>query len=153
MTRTLVLGLGNDLLADDAAGVLAARCLRETLDGVADVIESAESGVPLLEHVIDYDRLVIVDSICTGQYPPGTILKIAPSELKPIHTPSPHHAGLAELMVLAREMNLKFPHDIAIFAIEVKDPYTIDGPMTGSVLEAIPCVVKKVTEWVVKTER
>ncbi len=44
-TRTLVLGLGNDILADDAIGLLAVRALRPSLDDSVDVQETSVHGV------------------------------------------------------------------------------------------------------------
>ena len=69
--RTLVLGLGNEYAGDDAIGVLAVRALRGELAKGADVVESAASGLALLEVFAGYDRAVIADSIRTGPQPGG----------------------------------------------------------------------------------
>ena len=55
-TRTLVLGLGNDILADDAVGLLAARALRPSLDDSVDVLETSVHGVALIDLLIAEDR-------------------------------------------------------------------------------------------------
>lgn len=142
--RPLVLGLGNDLLADDAVGILAARELKEQLGAQADVIESSLSGLALLDLLIGYRRAVIIDAICTGRAAPGTITRMSQADLSPVLAPTPHFAGLPELFALARRLKLDFPQDLVIFAVEVEDPLTVGGPMTPAVWRALPELVAQV---------
>jgi len=144
--KTVVIGLGNDLLGDDAVGVLVARSLQERLRGKADVIETAIHGIALLDLFIGYQHAVLVDAIQTGKYPPGKVLEIDPDDLRPVQAPSPHYAGLPEMLALARQYDLDFPKDFRIFAIEVADPYTIGGQMTPAVLAVIPEVCDRVCQ-------
>ncbi len=141
--KVLVLGLGNDLMADDAVGLLASRRLRTMLDGRADVRESSLHGLALLESFLDYDCAVIIDAMQTGRYPPGTIVELGPDDLRPIDVPSPHFAGLPELMELARALELSFPSRIRILAVEVLDTIGVGGPMTAAVREAIAEVCER----------
>jgi len=142
--KTLVLGLGNDILADDAVGILAARALKADLAGIADVVETAEHGVALLDYFLGYDRAVLIDAIQTGEHAPGTILDIDPNSLSAVYAPSPHYAGLPELIALAREMQLDFPRQFRIFAVEVADARTLGGPMTPAVRRAVPALCARV---------
>ena len=91
--RTLVLGLGNEYAGDDAVGVLAVRALRAELTGGADVVESAASGLALLEVFAGYDRAVIADSIRTGRSPAGTIIEPRLADLGRATAASLHQAG------------------------------------------------------------
>jgi hypothetical protein len=68
-TRTLVLGLGNDILADDAIGLLAVRALRPSLDDAVDVEETSVHGVALLDLLTGYDHAVLIDAVRTGTTP------------------------------------------------------------------------------------
>lgn len=90
--KTLLLGLGNDLITDDGAGIVAVRELREKLKGLADVDieESSMSGMALLELFLDYDRAIILDAVHTTRHPPGTILEWVPEDLGRVISPSPH---------------------------------------------------------------
>jgi hydrogenase maturation protease len=135
--KTLVLGLGNDILADDAVGVLAARALAGRLDATVDVKETAEHGIALLDHLLGYERVILLDAIQTGSNEPGTILEIDPDSLSAVYAPSPHYAGLPELLAIARQLKLDFPSHFRIFAVEVADPLTIGGEMTPAVRAAI----------------
>lgn len=136
--KTIIVGLGNDLIADDAVGVLAARALQAELAGRADVVETALHGLALLDIFLGYDRAILLDAIQTGRRPPGAVIEIKASELDPVIAPSPHFAGLPEMLALAHQLQLEFPKEFRIFAVEVVDPRTLGGPMTPAVRDAIP---------------
>lgn len=142
--KTLVLGLGNELLGDDGIGIWAARSLREMVGKQADVVECSLSGLSLLDQLIGYERAIIIDAIKTDQAPPGTIYELSPEDLDPVIAPSPHYSGLPEMFALAREMELDFPKEFQIFAIEVEDPYTIGGKLSTSSQNAIDEVARKI---------
>lgn len=142
--KTLVLGLGNELLSDDAVGILAARKLKEDCCGQAEVIESGMSGLALLELFVGYEKAIIIDAVQTGKNAPGTIYELKPSDLGNVFAPSPHYTGLPELLALAKELKLDFPKEIRIFALEVGDPYTIGGGLTGPVASAFGNLIAKV---------
>ncbi|MHB9025303.1 MAG: hydrogenase maturation protease [Armatimonadota bacterium] len=149
--KILVLGLGNELISDDGAGLLAARALCPELQGQAEVIECSLSGLALLEVLMDYDRAIILDATATGKHPPGTIIELFPGDLGIVISPSPHYAGLPEMLALAKQLNVDFPGEIAIFALEVADPYTIGGGLSEKVQEALPhlcaLVRERVHQW------
>jgi len=145
--KILVLGLGNDLLGDDAAGLLAARALKELLDlEQAEVIESSLSGIALLDHFIGYQKAVIIDAIQTGKNPPGSIIELQPEDLSEVAAPSPHYAGLPEMLALAKQLSLAFPAEIKIFALEVVDPHTIGGAVSEVVAKALPDLIERTGE-------
>lgn len=148
--KTLILGLGNELLSDDAIGVLAARALKERLQDRADVIESALSGMALLDLLIGYERAIIIDAVQTRRAPPGTIYELSPADLGAVLAPSPHYAGLPELIAAAQALELDFPQEIKIFAIEVEDPYIIGGQLSPAVARALPELVQRVEEQIAR---
>ncbi|MGZ4233589.1 MAG: hydrogenase maturation protease [Solirubrobacteraceae bacterium] len=149
--RTLVLGLGNDLAADDAVGVLVARAVRERVAGAADVVESSASGMALLEAFAGYDRAVVVDSIRTGRNAPGTITELGLDEVGRVVAPSLHHTGLPEMAVVAERLGLGFPLETRVLAVEVLDPFTLGGavssPVAGAVDELARRVCAQVDRW------
>ena len=99
---TLVLGLGNELAADDAVGLLVARAVRERIADAADVVESSASGMALIEIFDGYDRAIVVDSIRTGRSPPGTITELGLEQIGRVVAPSLHQAGLPEMAAVVR---------------------------------------------------
>jgi hydrogenase maturation protease len=150
--RALVVGLGNDLLADDAVGVLAARTLETRLAGKADVVATALHGVALLEVFLGYERAIVIDAIQTGEHAPGTVVEIDTATLRPTASPSPHYVGLPEMLGLAEQLGLEFPKAVRVFAVEVVDTCTIGGEMTAEVQSAIAEVCQRVERAVAEFE-
>ncbi|MFN4217830.1 MAG: hydrogenase maturation protease [Candidatus Bipolaricaulia bacterium] len=146
MMKALILGLGNELLGDDAVGILAARTLKERLKDKADVVESSLSGMALLDLFIGYERAIIIDAVKTGRTPPGTIYELSPADLGAVLAPSPHYAGLPELIATAQALHLDFPKEIKIFALEVEDLYTIGGKLSPAVARAVGELVQRVEQ-------
>jgi hydrogenase maturation protease len=142
--KTLVLGLGNEILADDGVGILAARALNEEFSGQAEIVESSLSGLALLDLFIGFDRAIIIDAIKTERYEPGSLFELSPEELGEVIAPSPHYCGLPELLSLAKEMDLEFPKEIKIYALEVEDPYTVGGALTLSARDGLKKMIEKV---------
>jgi hydrogenase maturation protease len=136
--KILVLGLGNDLLADDAIGHLAVAELAPRLAGRADVEATALHGLALLDVLAGYDAAVVLDAACTGAHPVGEVREIDPASLARIESPSPHFAGFPEMLDLAERLGLHFPRKLRILAVEVLDPFTIGGAMTPAVRGALP---------------
>jgi hydrogenase maturation protease len=167
---TRVLCLGNDLVADDALGVIAARWLCRRLAGVGvplppgpapdpaatvrafrhpragtvEVVETALSGMYLLEAVVGADRLIVVDTVVTGASPPGSVRVLAERDFTGPPGGSPHYVGLFEALELARGLGLPVPADVVVVAVEAEDYLTVGGRMTASVGAAVPGVVEKV---------
>jgi hydrogenase maturation protease len=165
-----VLCLGNDLIADDAVGIVAARELARRLAaagapapagpafdaaatarafdlpsaGRVEVLETALTGMYLLEAVVGASRLVVVDSVLSGTAEPGTVLDLAEADLDVPRGGSPHYIGLLEALDLARALGLAVPSEVAIVAIEVGDATTVGGAMTAPVAAAVPLVVERV---------
>ena len=135
--RTLVLGLGNEHAGDDGVGVLAVRPLKGELAGDADVVESAASGLALIEVLAGYDRALIVDSIRTGRAPPGTITELALAEVGTVAAPSLHQAGIPELAAVARRLGLGFPAQTRVLAVEIAEPPTFGAGLSQPVAAAL----------------
>ena len=151
--KPLVIGLGNDLMGDDAIGILAARSLKGQVSQKADVVESALHGAALLDIFIGYRQAIIIDAIHTGTCLPGSILDIDPATLGTVVSPSPHFSGLPELQTIAAELGLDFPKEVRIAAVEVTGSFEIGAPMTPAVAEALGPLVERVKQILADWER
>ena len=167
---TRVLCLGNELISDDAVGIVAASWLFRRLAvagtpvppgpsldpamtvrafelprvGPVEVVETALTGMYLLEAVVGASRLIVVDTVVTGATDPGTVLELKESDLAGPRGGSPHYIGLLETLDLARALGLEVPADVVIVAVEAGDCMTVGGEMTAPVRAAVPVVVDSV---------
>ena len=146
--KTLVLGLGNDILTDDAIGILVAREVRWRAAHLAnvDVRETMEMGLALLDFIVDYESLILIDSIQTGQAAPGHIHEITQQQLGLLPGSTPHFLGVAETLELGRRLGLAMPSRIKIFAVEVADPFTFSTEMSSALQQILPIAAEKVLE-------
>src|ERR1035438_4978409 len=71
-TSTRVLGLGNDILADDALGLLVARQVAARFGNQVEVVSSSQTGFHVMDELLGVSRLLVVDCIRTGAARPGT---------------------------------------------------------------------------------
>ncbi len=149
---TVVLCLGNDLLADDGIGILAAERLERDLPDTVKVVATAQSGLALLDHLIGYDRAIIVDAIHTGNQPAGKICRLSPDDLKFAYAPSPHYAGLPEMFAIADKLAITFPSRVDVLAVEVTDTETIGGTVSTQVMASLDSLVEEV-ESILKSDR
>jgi hydrogenase maturation protease len=134
----VLLGLGNEILTDDAIGLRIARIAAERLANVPGitVLGSSEMGLALLDLVVGFHTLVVVDAIVTGQARPGFVHELDGGELKSVPAVSPHFLGIGEMLALGQTLGLAVPERVKIFAVEVADPYTLGEKMTPE-LEAV----------------
>jgi hydrogenase maturation protease len=140
-----VLCLGNELLADDALGLVAAEELRRRFPHL-DVVFTTDSGFHLLDYLSDYTLLVVVDSIQTGQVPGGTVLIFPKANIQAPPGPSPHYVGLFETLQLGRKLVLPVPEEVIILAVEAVDCLTLGGEMDPAVKSAVGLVAELVGE-------
>ncbi len=141
--KVLLLGLGNDILTDDAVGLQVARRLHHELahqPGI-EVRETTEMGLALLDFITGYAAVVIVDSIQTGRAAPGFVHELDAASLQPLTGRTPHFLGVSETLSLGRQLGLPMPDHVKVFAIEVEDVTSFSEECTPRVSKAIPeCV-------------
>ena len=146
--KVLVLGLGNDILTDDAVGLRIVEVVRERLAGEPDIEVRAttEMGLALLDEIADRESVVLVDSVQTGEAPPGTVHEIDSFELSRVLTTAPHFLGIGETLALGRLLGLAMPREVRIIAVEVADPHRLGTKLTPAVEQAVAPAAERVTE-------
>jgi hydrogenase maturation protease len=139
-TSTRVLGLGNEILGDDALGILVARQVQARFGEAVEVVSSSQSGFHVMDELLGVSRLLVVDSIRTGAAKPGTVYVLDEHAIPPAPGVSSHSLVLA----VARRLGLPVPAECVILAVEVADCTTVGGSMHPDVAAAIPVVL----EWI-----
>lgn len=158
--KILVLGLGNELYGDDATGIHVVRNLREELltekgrqrmRGV-DLEECSLSGFALLDVVVGYDTLIIVDTIKKSKPVTGKVHILEEKDLRHIPGPSPHYVSIPQTLDIGKKMKLKVPTRIRIIAVEAKNLYNLGEGLSEEMRIAIPVIAEKVKK-ILKEER
>ena len=146
--KTLVLGIGNPILSDDGAGIRVAQDVEEKLnDPQITVAETSAAGLSLLDSIVGYDKVIILDAIQTKDGNAGQIYRMGPEAFSLTkHFTSPHQINLATALELGKMLDLAMPQKITIFAVEAKDITTFSEKCTPDVEQAIPEVVKMVLQ-------
>lgn len=140
---TLVLSLGNDIMGDDKVGLTVGQILKKQSTKDVDFIESGEAGLAMLDIMSGYDRVLLLDSVVTGCHPPGTVLEFLREDFDKVTGPSPHYAGLPEVLGLAKCLGEAFPEEIRVLAMEIESPYEFKETLSDVIEQAIPAYVNK----------
>jgi hydrogenase maturation protease len=119
-------------------------CSPGSSDPGITVKRSALSGFYLLDELVGYDRVIVVDAVKTGAHPPGTVLSFPFEALGTETGPSPHAVGLPSVVKLGRQSGVILPSEIHIVAIEVDDMESIAEGLTAPVRAAVPRAVAEV---------
>jgi hydrogenase maturation protease len=152
---TLVIGLGNPILTDDAIGWRVVQALREYLHNEPDrlpavpieITEACVGGLSLAEMMVGYRRAVVIDAVMTRGGMPGTVYHFKLSDLPgTLNTASSHDTNLITALTALRRLGVVVPPDevIDIVAIEAQDVLTFSEACTPSVEGSIPAAVEVV---------
>lgn len=147
--KTLIIGLGNPILTDDGIGIWVARAVREALpsDADVDIRELSVGGLTLMEHMIGYERVILIDAIMTQDGEPGTVRRLTLSQLGgTLNTASSHDVSLPLALEAGRRLDAALPPDeaIHIVAIEALEVLGFNDACTEPVAAAIPVAVQTV---------
>jgi len=147
----LVLGLGNDLVADDGFGPAVARECRRALRGREDVAveEASAAGLRLLDLLAGYRRALILDVVRTARVPPGTLLDWPLSGGDRARTlGGSHQCDLLTALALGRALGFELPDEVRLVVAEAEDLETIRESMSPAVAAAARRALALVGEWI-----
>ncbi|HHM23694.1 MAG TPA: hydrogenase maturation protease [Bacteroidetes bacterium] len=141
----LILGLGNTLLSDDGIAIYAVRELQKCTAGAEGIHfeETSEAGLALLDLLVGYDTVWILDALPVKAEPYGAVHEIPADEWddSPLAS-SPHYTGLPSLLQMGRKLGYYMPSQVRVFAITVKDPFSVREELTPELQTALPAIVQ-----------
>jgi len=153
--RSLILGLGNAILGDDAVGLRVARAIAERwgmTEGLM-VAEEESGGLALVEQLAGFDRVLLVDAIQTGAAP-GTLHRLAVDSIPTQRTATAHGINLRLALEVGRRSGVSLPPDsaISILGIEAAEVMTFSDTLSLEVQLAIPAAIRAAEEWLLQEE-
>ncbi len=145
--RILIIGLGNPLITDDSIGLRVVKELTPLLAGRSDVEVSEDfwGGLRLMERMIGFDRVIVIDAIQTGAAP-GTLHLLTPEGLGTQRSASAHDVNLSTALEFGRQAGARLPENqhIRLVGVEAEDILTFGEQCTPAVGAALPQVVQTV---------
>ncbi|MDH4123113.1 MAG: hydrogenase maturation protease [Thermoplasmata archaeon] len=146
--KILLLGIGNPILTDDAIGILVAREIAKLNLPDVNVQEVAASGIEVMELMLDYEKVVIVDAIMLPDKNPGEIIQLEEKDFS--HTvsgASPHGINLSTAIALGRQTAPeRMPKEIVFFAMQAEDASTFGEIPTEEVGKKLPDLINTVID-------
>lgn len=147
--EVLIIGLGNPILGDDGVGWKVARAIEERL-GEREKVEVdclAIGGLGLMERMLGYGRVILVDAIETGNLQPGAVTYFELHELQALgrgHTGSAHDATLGTALQAATAMGAATPKRVDVVAIESRACYDFSEELSPELNAAVPVATQMV---------
>jgi hydrogenase maturation protease len=139
-----VLGIGNAWQGDDAAGLAAARLVRERAPEGVEVRELEGEPVSIVDALDGADRAFLVDAVRSGAAP-GTVHRLDVSE-QPVpatlSAASTHTLGVGEAIELARALG-RLPRHVVLYGIEAES-IAAGEELTPAVALAVDTVAEEV---------
>lgn len=139
--KTLVLGMGNPILTDDAVGIRLAKALAAALPPRPDVDlcpDCSAGGLEILAVLEGYDRVLVFDSVKTVGGEPGSWYRFDGRALGPtLHLTNLHDTNFATALELGHRLGLHLPAAASthVLAVEVADNRTFSERLSPA-LEA-----------------
>lgn len=148
----LVLCLGNEVLSDDGFGAVAAGRLNQLAEVTerADVIFAPVAGFSLLDLLAGRERVLVVDTMRTGNVPPGTLHRFPAGIMTPSrHLCMSHQISLPTALRLGELLSVSMPARVDVLAVEAEDLETLREELTPAVAAAVDDAILLVRQWVV----
>jgi len=165
--QTIIVGLGNPILGDDGVGWRVAEEV-SAQSGImlgdaplphpsaprpdpVTIERFSLAGLSLMERLIGFDRVIIIDSLNTGQRKQGEVIAFTLADMDDLthgHSASAHDVSLKNALKMGRSMGEALPDDlhVHIIAIEAQHIYDFKEDLTPQIAAAVPVATQKVLD-------
>ena len=148
--RLLVLGIGNEILSDDAIGPKLVKDLSKDFDGAGiDFLSCSLGGLDVLEIIRDYESAILIDAIKTRGGIPGAVYLFEPSDFQEtLHLSNLHDIDFLTALKLGETLKMNVPSRIHIVAIEIIEDLIFSNDFTEPVQKRYPSILKELKEFI-----
>ncbi len=157
--KTLVIGLGNPILGDDGVGWKVAEEVKKYLTSPPAPLLKGEGeevdvdclslgGISLMEHLIGYERAILIDALASDQKP-GSVIVSKLSEMpdySALHTTSAHDTSLQNALKLGKGLGAKLPDEVLVVGITTNRVYDFSEELSAPAANAVPEAAKTVLD-------
>ena len=148
--KTIIIGLGNPILGDDGVGWKVAEEVKKQLppEPMGAVEFLSLGGISLMEHLIGYERAILIDAMASDQEP-GTVITSNLMEMPDVsafHITSAHDTSLQTALKLGKAMGADLPEKVTVVGIATNHVYDFSEelslPVTGAISKAAQIVIE-----------
>lgn len=149
--RTLVLGLGNLVHADDGLGIHAIHRLQQNSHVPPNVVlmDGGTQGLSLIPHISGFERLLVIDAIDVGREP-GTLIRVEGEAVQKMPgNPSVHQLGFADLMIALNLLG-ESPKEVVVMGVQPQSTEwstEMTAPVRTSLDELCDAVLAQLASW------
>lgn len=143
--KTLILGLGNPIVGDDRIGIAVVEWLEKNTDLPNTSVNSdvSLSGIALVELFRGYEKVIIVDSMVTGKYSPGTVKVLTTEQfLSTQHTSDFHNMDFFTALDWGYQTFDDMPprNEIMIIGIEIQFVQEFSDELSPEILKQLETI-------------
>jgi hydrogenase maturation protease len=135
-------------MSDDRVGIHVARMIQAKLPQRPDIAvkELSVSGIRLVEEILGFDHVIIVDSHTGKETEPGRIRKFTPADFTDtIHTGTPHGINFATALEFYKNLEPeKIPKSIEIYTIDIDSEPTFGEQLSPIIEKASEDLVERI---------
>ena len=143
--KILVLGIGNELAGDDIIGIKAVREVEKIGPSGVDYIQISTGGLQILESILGYEKVLIVDSIETIS-PEKRILKLESEDfINATFLSSPHDINFPTALEIGKKTSPELmPKLMKIIGIEIPIQEYISEKVSEETIAKMPTLKKMI---------
>lgn len=144
----LILGIGNEILSDDAIGPRLVKDLeRRTKREDIEFLTSGNGGLEIMEYLYGFKQVIFVDAIRSSGSKPGHVFHFVPSDFRETSNLSNlHDVNFITALTLGKILEPEFPSDLHIIAVEIIEDREFSERLTPSLEKLYPEILEKVEE-------
>jgi len=133
--KTLVLGVGNEILTDDGIGPKLVNRLKKDLPHTEVSFENiCLGGLEIIEFIRGYRNVVIIDAIKTESGKPGDVFLLTPENFKETHHLSSFHdVSFLTGLKMGEKLGFDLPEVVLIIAVEIVEDTIFDDSFSPEI--------------------
>lgn len=164
--RVLILGVGNPILGDDGVGWHIAGQVQQQLSLHPQLAQACEvdcvalGGLSLMERLVGYDSVILIDAFSSGESRIGEVHAFTLNEMEavePSQFTNVHDASLQQALSLGVALGVKLPAQIYVVAVkaDVTTEFSevLSQPIAASVPIAVAVVLHKLLAMIAEDQR
>jgi len=145
----LVLGLGNDILSDDAIGLRVLDVMEKKFPGAFDFKKCGLGGMDTLELIKGYRRVVMIDAIKTQDGIPGTVYFLTTEDFsKTLHISTFHDISILNALEIGRKLGMEMPERMDIIAVEIVEDMEFSERLSPALERAFTAICDETERWI-----